>query len=54
MSTRAKRVLFYLTLALVCYGIAFAAGGRIAFGVFVVAGAVGELMFWKELLFGSG
>ena len=53
MSRRVKRVLFYLTLAAVCYAIAFTVGGRVAFGVFLFAGAVGELCMWKELLFGS-
>ena len=53
MNTQAKRVLFYLTLALVCYAIAVTAGGGVAFGVFMVAGGVGELLFWKELIWPS-
>lgn len=51
MARRTTRILFYLALALVCYGIAFAVGGGVAFAVFLVVGAVGELAMWKELLF---
>lgn len=51
MSPRSQRILFYLTLAIVCYGIALSVGRGMAFGVFLVAGAVGELAFWKELIF---
>ena len=51
MARRAARILFYLVLALICYGIAAVAGGGIAFAIFLVAGAVGELAMWRELLF---
>ena len=54
MATRSKRVFFYLILALVCYGASFVAGGQAAFVAFLLVGAVGELMFWKELFFPAG
>lgn len=51
MSPRFRRILFYMTLAMLCYGVAFRAGEGVAFGVFLVAGIVGELFFWKEIAF---
>ena len=48
---RLGRLLFYALLAAVCYAIAMTAGGRVTVIVFLIAGAVGELAFWKELLF---
>ena len=53
MRVRTKRILFYLVLALVCYAIGFAGGGRAAFMVFLIAGMIGELLFWKELIWPS-
>lgn len=47
---RWKSIFFYLVLALLCYGIAAAAGGRLAFAVFLGAAIFWELMFWKALL----
>lgn len=44
-----QRILFYLILALVCYGIAFTSTYRVAIAVFLVAGIVGELLLWREV-----
>ena len=49
MATRSKRILFYMALAIVCYGTFSLGGGQAAFVVFLVAGAVGELLFWREV-----
>ena len=48
---RLGRLLFYALLAAICYGLAMTVGGRVAVIVFFVAGGLGELAFWKELLF---
>lgn len=52
MTRRTKRISFYLTLALVCYGLAVIVGKDIAIGVLIGVGAIGELLFWKALIWG--
>ena len=53
MATRATRLLFYLALAIICYLSALRFGTGAGFLVFLIAGGVGELLFWKELLWPS-
>ena len=49
MLDRLPKVLMFLLLALVCYGIAMKAGSGVAFAVFLIAGGLLELGFWLEL-----
>lgn len=50
MSNAPKRILVYLVLACVCYGLAVALGdGGLAFALFLSGGLIAELVFWRHL-----
>lgn len=50
MTPRKKRIGFYLALAITCYSVAIALDKNAAAGVFLCGGILGELFFWKAVI----